>query len=237
MQKSFTGGQKFSYNFDMELYKEFIEKGINPFIIFDSNAQVLDYNDEGEYILSVIDKDELFNLAVSHASMRFGFKHSFLDIDIGHSSFCALTVGYLDSDMIGIMLHKNVCSKRFRSEKEELQFSNIFTLIDIAINTNLEDKVKIVTDYDVSIPEFKINIARFLQLLNKIFQALKESKEIKIKVAIATGRSIKIENRKYQVIVLEIQSSLIRNLEPIKDEEFIISFEKDKIHIELPFIT
>jgi len=231
------GGAKFSYNFGMELYKEFIEKSINPFIIFDSNAQVLEYNDEGEYILSVMDKDELFNLAVSHASMSFGFKHSFLDIDIGHSSFCALTVGYINSDTIGIMLHKNVCSKRFKSETQELHPSNIFTLLDIALHTNLSEKVKVITDYDVSIPEFKINVSKFLQLLNRIFQALKNTKELFLKVAIATGRSIKIEGKRYPVITLDIQSPQVYHLEPIKDEEFIISFEKDTIHIELPFIT
>ena len=221
----------------MDLYKAFIDNNINPFVVFDAEGHVLQYNDEGEYILSVIDKDELYNLAVSHASMSFGFKHSFLDIDIGHSSFCAITVGYINSDTIGIMLHKNVCSKRYKAIDEDLQFANIFTLLDIAINTNLDPSTHIEAEYDVSIPEFKLNINNFLQLLNKIFKALKESPSLYIRVAIATGRSIKIANKRYPVINIDIKSPHISSIESIKDDEFIISIDKEKIHIELPFIT
>jgi len=219
----------------MDLYKEFIENSLDPYILFNAEGEILEYNKEGEYILSLSKKDDLFNLAISHASMSFGFKHSFLHFDIGHSSFCAITVGYKDSDRIGLMLHKNVCSKKLQTIQENLQSANIFTLLDIAITTNLDEKTKLTTEYDVSIPEFKLNINRFLQLLNKIFKTLRNSEEIFIKVSIATGRSIKIEGKKYQVVTITIKSKEIEKLH-IEEEEFILSFEKSSLTIELPFI-
>ena len=219
----------------MEIHKDFIENSINPFILFDSSGEVLEYNKEGEYILSIAKKEELFNLAISHASMSFGFKHSFIDLDIGHASFCAITVGYKDSERLGLMLHKNVCSKKLSPAPQELQSANIFTLIDIAINTNLDESNKITAEYDVSIPEFKLDINRFLQLLNKIFKALRDADRIYIKVTIATGRSIKIGGKKYQVVLMEIRSEDVEKL-AIKDEEFILTYNKDRLTIELPFI-
>lgn len=219
----------------MQIYKDFIENSINPFILFDAAGEVLEYNKEGEYILSIANKEELFNLAISHASMSFGFKHSFIDLDIGHASFCAITVGYKDSEKLGLMLHKNVCNKKLAPTPQKLQKANIFTLIDIAITTNLTDENKITAEYDVSIPEFKLDINRFLQLLNKIFKALRTSSHIYIKVTIATGRSIKIGNKKYQVVVIEIRSDDIEKL-TIKEEEFILTYDQEKLTIELPFI-
>ncbi len=219
----------------MSLYKEFIDNSLDPYILFNAEGEILEYNKEGEYILSISKKDELFNLAVSHASMSFGFKHSFLHIDIGHSTFCAITVGYKDSDHIGLMLHKNVCSKKLHAIQENLQLANIFTLLDIAITTNLDENTNLFTEYDVSIPEFKLNINRFLQLLNKIFKALKTSQEVLVKVHIATGRNMKIEGKKYQVVTIVIQSKEIEQLH-IEDEEFILTFDKKSLTIELPFI-
>ncbi len=217
-----------------EFYKEFFEHSIDPFILFDSEGNVVEYNDEGEYILSKIDKAELFNLAVSHASMTFGFKQTLLELDIGHSSFCAINVGYINSETIGLVLHKNLCNKKYKNLSQNLQYANIFTLLDIAINTNLPENVTIVKEYDASIPEFKLNINRFLQFLNKIFKQLKEAKEIHIVIKIATGETVVIDKKRYQILTIDI----IADQEiVVKDEEFIYSpLKEGGIHIELPFI-
>ena len=217
-----------------EFYKEFFEHSIDPFILFDSEGNVIEYNDEGEYILSKIDKSELFNLAVSHASMTFGFKQTLVELDIGHSTFCAINVGYINSETIGLVLHKNLCNKKYKNLSQNLQYANIFTLIDIAINTNLPDDVKIVKEYDASIPEFKININRFLQFLNKIFKQIKNAKDIRIVIKIATGETVVIDKKRYQILTIDI----ITDQEvTIKDDEFIYSpLKEGGIHIELPFI-
>ncbi len=216
------------------LYKEFFEHSIDPFILFDSQGNVLEYNSEGEYVLSKISKSELFNLAVSHASMSFGFKQTLLELDIGHSSFCAINVGYIDSETIGLVLHKNLCNKKYKNLSSNLQYANIFTLVDIAINTHLDDRCKIVKEYDASIPEFKININRFLQFLNKVFKQLEKAKQIRIVIKIATGESVVIEGKRYQILSIDIKTD--KEIE-VKDEEFIFSpLKGGGIHIELPFI-
>jgi hypothetical protein len=215
-------------------YKEFFEHSIDPFIVFNSEGNVIEYNDEGEYILSKIDKSELFNLAVSHASMTFGFKQTFIELDIGHSTFCAINVGYINSDVIGLVLHKNLCNKKYKNLSQNLQYANIFTLIDIAINTNLPDSVKVVKEYDASIPEFKLNINRFLQFLNKIFKQLKNASQIRILIKMATGETVVIDKKRYQILTVDIvaDKEIV-----VKDEEFIYSpLKEGGIHIELPFI-
>jgi len=217
-----------------DLYKEFFENSIDPFIIFDAEGNVIEYNKEGEYILSKIDKNELFNLAISHASMTFGFKQTLIELDIGHSSFCAINVGYVNSDRIGLVLHKNLCNKKYKNLSQNLQQVNIFTLIDIALNTNIDDSVKIYKEYDASIPEFKVNINRFLQFLNKIFKQINNAKKIKIVVKMATGETMVIEGKRYQILTIDI----ITDKEIIvKDNDFIHSpIKTGGIHIELPFI-
>ncbi len=213
------------------LYKEFFENSLDPFIIFDENANVIEYNKEGEYVLSCTDKNELFNLALNNASQNFGFKITFIELDIGHSSFCAINVGYIDSSHIGLVLHKNVCNKKYRHISSNLQMANIFTLFDIAINTNLED-TKIVKNYDVSIPEFKIDINTFLQFLNRIFKQLKKAPLIEITIKMNTGETVVIEGKKYKIISIDIKGGPVR----VEEGDFVASPLDNGIHIELPFI-
>ncbi|NPA56960.1 MAG: hypothetical protein GXO19_04385 [Epsilonproteobacteria bacterium] len=217
-----------------DFYREFFEHSVDPFIIFDADGNVLEYNDEGEYILSKIDKSELFNLAVSHASMTFGFKQTLLELTIGHSTFCAINVGYMSSDVIGLVLHKNLCNKRYKNLSQNLQYANIFTLVDIAINTNVDEEVRIVREYDASIPEFKININRFLQFLNKIFKQLTDVGVIKITIKMATGETVVIDGKRYQIVSIDIVAN--KEIE-VKDDDFIYSpIKGGGVHIELPFI-
>jgi len=219
---------------DPDFYKAFFEHSIDPFVVFDGEGNVLEYNSEGEYILSKVDKSELFNLAVSHASMTFGFKQTLIELDIGHTSFCAINVGYIDSDAIGVVLHKNLCNKKYKAISQNLQNANIFTLIDIAIATNLPDGVEVIREYDASIPEFRLNINRFLQFLNKIFKQLRELPTITIRIKMATGESVVIDGKRYQILSIDIVAD--KELE-IKDEEFLYSLPKTGgVHIELPLI-
>lgn len=229
-------GQKFSYNFFMNFYRELIENCINPFILFSETGEIIEYNKEGEYLLSIAPKEDLYNLAVSHASMSFGFKHTFLQLDIGHATYCAITVGYLDSEHIGLMLHKNTCGAKVQKSSKDLQPANIFTLLDIAINTHF-DQTKITAEYDISIPEFKLDINHFLKLLNKIFRSLKNAQKLFIKVHIAMGRSLKIDEKRYRVVEVIIESEEIKRLDKIEDEQFIITVDNNQLHIELPFIS
>ena len=218
------------------IYKLALENSINPFLIFDSNGKLIEYNNEAEFTLSFIKKEELFQIALENATHFPGFKQTYLDLDLGQISFCAVSVGYIDDDHICLTLHKNICKKSLKLT-DKLQSANIFTIFDVAINANMVDPKKLKVEYDISIPEFKFNIDAFLKLLNKIFKKIRDAKTIYIKVVLATGRYLKIEKKNYPVVSIDIKPEGIdiKKLQMMEDE-FLITRSKEGIHIELPLI-
>ncbi len=221
------------------IYYQSIEHSINPFFLFNSEGELVDYNQEGEFLLSFVPKEQIYQLALENAAYFRGFKHTYIDLSFPQASFCAVSVGYTDDEQIAIMLHKNICRQALKITKQ-LQKANIFTLLDIAINSNMIDEQRLRSEYDISIPEFKIDINHFLKLLNKIFRTIKQSPQIYIKAVFSAGRYIKIESKKYPVVAVDIEPEGIGSQEVqklIKDEkEFLVSTTSKGIHIELPFI-
>ena len=222
-----------------DIYYQSIEYSINPFFLFDSEGELVDYNQEGEFLLSFVSKEQIYQLALENAAYFRGFKHTFIDLNFPQASFCAISVGYTDDERIAITLHKNICRQALQLT-DKLQKANIFTLLDIAINSNMIEEERLRSEYDISIPDFKIDIDHFLKLLNKIFRTIKESPHIFIKVVFSAGRYLKIGSKKYPVVAIDIEPE---GVEPqqlqslVKDEkEFLISVNQKGIHIELPFI-
>ncbi len=216
-----------------ELFKAFFEESLNPFIIFDSSGEVREYNKEGEFLLTQMEREELFNLAVNYASMHFGFKKTAVNLQVGHTTFCILQVGYVSAEEIGLVLYKNLCTKKYEPKSSDLQQANIFTLIDLALETNIPLETKVVKEYDVSIPDFKIDIKNFLRFLNKIFKQLHDQKEIFIRVKMAMGEYIVIGGKKYPVVIVEIASP--KELD-VDEKNYLYTLSRDKIVIELPLI-
>ncbi len=222
-----------------DIYYQSIEYSINPFFLFDSEGELIDYNHEAEFLLSFVPKEQIYQLALENAAYFRGFKHTFIDLNFPQASFCAISVGYADDEKIAITLHKNICRQTF-TITDQLQKADIFTLLDIAINSNMIEESQLRLEYDISIPEFKIDIDHFLKLLNKIFRAIKKSPTIFIKVVFSAGRYIKIESKKYPVVAIDIEPEGMKPQELhtlIKEEkEFLISATPKGVHIELPFI-
>ncbi len=228
------------YNCGMDkittIYKMALENSINPFLIFDSAGNLVEYNNEAEFTLSFIKKEELFQIALENATHFPGFKQTYLDLDLGQISFCAVSVGYIDDEHICLTLHKNICKKSLKLT-DKLQQANIFTIFDVAINANMIEFKKLKMEYDVSIPDFKFDIDAFLKLLNKIFKKIKDAKSIYIKVGLATGRYLKIEKKNYSVVAIDIKPKGIDSKKlDVMNDEFLISRTKEGIHIELPLI-
>ncbi len=222
-----------------DIYYQSIEYSINPFFLFDSEGELVDYNQEAEFLLSFVPKEQIYQLALENAAYFRGFKHTFIDLNFPQASFCAISVGYTDDEQIAITLHKNICRQALKIT-DQLQKANIFTLLDIAINSNMIEESRLKMEYDISIPEFKIDIDHFLKLLNKILRSIKHSPTIFVKVVFSAGRYIKIESKKYPVVAIDIEPGGIESQELqklIKDEkEFLVSTTNKGVHIELPFI-
>lgn len=188
-------------------YIELIENDLNPFILFDGNGKMKDFNKEAEFLFNVVKPKELYELAVSHASLSFGFNRKFISLKYGKSLYYAILVGYLSDDEIGLRLYKEVSTRDDVTKIQNIELVNIFSLIELSKSTTLlQSDIKIEETYDISIPEMKININQFLLTLNECFSIFKDEKQIKLKVYIKIGEYELIAEKKYQVVSIEFMS-------------------------------
>ena len=189
-------------------YVNMIENDLNPFILFDSNGRMKDFNKEAEFVFNFVKPRELYDLAVSHASVSFGFTNKFITLVYGKLKFYALLVGYINDDEIGLRLYKAVCTEDEINMNQDIELANIFALIELSKNTTLiQSDVVIEETYDISIPEIKVNINAFILTLNECFEQFKNNKILKLKVGINIGEYEVIDNNKYQVASIEFLSN------------------------------
>jgi hypothetical protein len=223
---------------------QIIEYDLNPFFEFDKNGRILNTNIEGEFLLSKVDRKTIFNLAISHAPMSFGFKNKYIDLKFDRIKFYALGVGYNDVDSIMIRLYKITEVKKERNT-EYNESVNIYELIDLAISSILISNINLKIDriFDPTIPNININSNKFLSIINKILENFIQYKNIEIILRLKIGEYIKIGDEKYQVIQMEIKSNkrdttndnIIENLAS-KISIYPIFGEKSII-LELPLIS
>lgn len=226
----------------MTFEQKWIEYDYNPFIIFHSNGKIASLNAEAQFLLGHASAHELFELATSYASVSFGFKTTFLELNFGRYKFFGLTVGYENEDEIGIKFYQ---SPTFQMEKPTLQgeLTNIYTLIDLCISTNsINSSVKYLKEFDPTIPDIIINSNAFIKLLNKSYMCFSENDSIKTKVFLRIGEYIKFDSKKCSIFSIEISS---QNIDVIKAREvknfaqnnnFYVDIKK-KITINIPMLT
>lgn len=203
-------------------YEELIEHDLNPYLLFDSNGKVKSYNKEAEFLLNFVSVKELFDLAVSNASINFGFKHEYISLKYNKQSYYAILVGYASEDEIALRLYKVVSNHTNTINNDKLKLVNIFSLIDLSKNsTLLSSKLEINELYDISIPEIKLNINDFLLCLNDCFLLFKDEKEISLQVQIKIGEYEIINKEKCKIIALEFVS----NNKIILEQDFEASLE------------
>lgn len=226
----------------MELFEELLEHDLNPFILFDSEGKIKKFNKEAEFLMNFVSSKELFELSLQYASQNFGFNKQFTRLQFDKQAYYAILVGYLDDNEIAMRLFKEVTMIEPIKIDNNFQETNIFTLIEISKNTTLIDsKLKITDIYDVSIPEFKMNINDFLLILNAIFEQCLPYKKLVLKVSIKIGEYEIINNRKYKIVSVEFEIG-----DKIYIEKQTISLKKNLINIidtpvgikiELPLIV
>ena len=188
----------------MSIYEELLENDLNPFILFDGDGKMKNFNKEAEFLLNFVQPKELFNLAVSYASQTFGFRKEFISIVYEKQSFYAILVGYLSDDEIALRLYKEVNSAKTLKIDSNLKEANIFTLIELSKSTTLLGCNLLIEEiYDVSIPPLKLDVNDFLLALNAIFEQLKKESTITLKVSIKTGEYEVIDQKKYKIIAID----------------------------------
>ena len=222
----------------MNFFEELIENDLNPFILFNSNGKMKNFNKEAEFLFNFVTPKELFDLAVSYASTSYGFNREFITVKYDKQSFYAILVGYINEEEIALRLYKEVSIQEPIKIDNSFQETNIFTLIELSKSTTLiNSNLKIEEIYDVSIPELKLNINQFLVSMNSIFEQLSSLDKITLKVFIKTGEYEIIDKKKFNLINIEFTSNekiIFENIHPSNMTN--VYFSKNKIKVEVPLI-
>ncbi len=224
-----------------KFYEELIENDLDPFILFNSSGSVEKYNKKADFLLSFVSYKEIYDLAISNAPKSFGFKRTFMDLEFKESYF-AILVGYLDEEYLGIKLYKKAEEENSITIDDKYKSVNLYTLIELSKNSILAGRqISLIEDYDLTIPETKLNIDQFLKLLNELFQAYSRSSRLKIRSFLKLGEFIKVENQKYQVCCIHLEGDDAQVSDEIKflakNTNFILTTKETATQIEFPLIV
>ncbi len=226
----------------MTFEQQWIEYDYNPFLIFNAKGKVVSLNAEAQFLLGSVNAQELFSIAQAYASVNFGFKTTFVELEFGRYKFFGLTVGYEDEAQLGIKLYQ-APSFKINKPKPEGELTNIFTLIDLCIATNsINNTIRYEKHYDPTIPDVIIKQNEFIKILNKIYHCLLDNTKIVTKVFYRVGEHIKFEDKKYSIFSIAVSAENINKKAMnelklmVENSHFYIDI-KDSLTINIPMIT
>ena len=225
----------------MNFFEEWVELDLNPILSFSSSGKILYSNSEAQFLLNRIKSKELFDLALTYAPKTFGALTSYIDLTIKNYTFYAITVMYENEDEIHMKLYKSaMVKKESKLNIKNINTTNIFTLVDLAISTSkIKNNINFTKNYDPSIPEFKLDASTFIKTLNIIFEVFKDKENVNCSILLKIGEYIKINDKKYSLISVEIGSnekSDFLSLGIKENSSFILAYDDTKVTIDLPLI-
>jgi hypothetical protein len=225
----------------MSFFEEWVELDLNPVLSFSSSSKILYSNSEAQFLLNRIKPKELFDLALTYAPKTFGALTSYIDLTIKNYTFYAITVMYENEDEIHMKLYKSaMVKKESKLNIKNINTTNIFTLVDLAISTSkIKTNINFTKNYDPSIPEFKLDASAFIKTLNQIFEAFSERKNVSCSILLKIGEYIKIDGKKYSLISIEIaseESDEFSKIDLKDNHSFILTADDNKVTIDLPLI-
>ncbi len=190
----------------MTFEQQWLEYDYNPFILFSVNGKIISVNAEAQFLLGSTTAKTLFELAQTYASISFGFKTTFIEIEYGRYKFFGLTVGYEDEEQIGVKLYQ-APSFKLNTKKPEGELTNIFTITDLCIATNsINSKSTYTKSYDPTIPEVVVNSNLLIKILNKMYSCVSKNEIVDTKVFYRIGEHIKFEEKKYSIFSITISA-------------------------------
>ena len=227
----------------MTFEQKWLEYDYNPFIVFNEKGKITSLNAEAQFLLGFTTAQELFELAQTHASVNFGFKTTFLQLNYGRYTFFGVTVGYDNEEEIGLKLYQ-APSYKLSTKKPEGELVNIYSIVDLCIASNsINTNVKFQKEYDPTIPDVIIDSNNLIKLLNKIYLLCKIDNEIiRTKIFYRVGEHIKFDEKKYSLFSIQISAQNLHEekLAEIKlfaqEHDLYIDTTKN-ITINIPMIT
>ena len=148
---------------------------------------------------------------------------------------------YENEDEIHMKLYKSAMVKKENTLNiKNINVTNIFTLVDLSISTSkIKSDINFIKNYDPSIPEFKLDASSFIKTLNQIFDAFKGNKNVSCSILLKIGEYIKIDEKKYSLISVEISTDKENDFSSLNIKEnnsFILTKDDTKVTIDLPLI-
>jgi hypothetical protein len=193
-----------------------IQKDINPFIVFNEKGKVKYLNDEAEYFLSFVNEKEIFEFAVNNLKDKFVTINGNFKFD--RFEFVSISIGYEENE-IGIKFYKSLLPVK-NIKTEGLEKINIFFILDFCRNyVFLDKKIEFEDLFDIDIPEFYANKKALINEINSVLLKFKNEKKIKFTVKFILGEKLKVEAKSYSVIGIILNSGY-------KTEEILIPFIK-----------
>lgn len=214
----------------MTFDQQWIEYDYNPFVLFSSDGKVLSLNSEAQFLLGAITPSKLLELAQSYASVNFGFKTTFVELEYGRYKFFGLTVGYENEEQIGIKLYQSP-SLKHNTQKPDGELTNIFTITDLCISTNsINSNIKYTKSYDPTIPDVVINSNKLIKILNKMYSCVEDNHEVDTKVFYRVGEHIIFEDKKYSIFSITISA---KHIKESKSKELKVIAENSNFHMDI----
>lgn len=227
----------------MTLEQSWIEYDYNPFILFNANGKIISLNSEAQFLLGIANPKELFELAQTYASISFGFKTTFVELEYGRYKFFGITVGYEDEEQIGIKLYQ-APSYKLDAKKPDGQLTNIYTILDLCISSNsINSNINYTKTYDPTIPEIILESNSIIKLLNKIYTYFAQSETVDTKVFYRVGEHIKFDSKKYSIFSVEISGDIVNaskeaELKAVAENyNLYLDTNKSTVTINIPMIT
>jgi len=208
----------------------------NPFIIFSNNGKILYLNNAAEYFLSFISPKEIYKTIINYAPKDLGFEIIQEKFSFGDFHYDYALIGYDNYDEIGVKFYENLHPIKKTINFEEMEKINIYMLLELARTYTFIDKeIEFIDMFDPDLPEMRFDKNELIKIFSEIYTTVKDNKKIKTEVKIKIGEYIKIEQKKYKMLEINIYANNIicKNIE---FENVNIEFFDNKISILLPFI-
>jgi hypothetical protein len=229
-----------------ETLRNWAEYDYNPFFIFSQNGNVLYLNRSAELISGYEPVRTFYNLAVSYASIDFGFKTSFMPLSFGQFHFFAITVGYQNEESIGVRLYQNPASKESVIEiNKRYNQTNIYVLIDIAISLakNRLNGTIFRKEFDPSIPDFRLSQNDLTRILRKAYDCFERSNTLITTVLkLKIGEFLFVAGKRYPILELEIKGQTRNKTGDKEIESFANSintavyFDAERVTMDIPIV-
>ena len=226
----------------MNFEQQWIEYDYNPFVVFNAKGKIASLNAEAQFLLGSVTPKELFSLAQAYASVSFGFKTTFTELEFGRYKFFGLTVGYENEEQLGIKLYQ-APSFKINKPKPEGELTNIYTLVDLCISTStLNHGINHEKNYDPTIPEIIIDPNEFIKILNKMYLCTVGNEVVVTKIFYRVGEHIKFEDKKYSIFSIEVKANdfnakLSQELKTLAQNSHFYIDVKNSLTLNIPMIT